>query len=313
MDSNFTYTLVSDIGSGGLFYNTCNETLDFETHPYEVCVLEIFFNVGAWDNVREGTNQIKWTRQHKIQASNHVAFVKPGYYDNHYDLLITIHHAMTGTKYGGFKTLNTKQEWYKSKVREWEKKVKDDDDLKVLMTRDQLAALEEDKKNTMERYKSMEARWELVFTRETDEEKRLGIFGIRLPPQIAYSLGIIHHINDDVPEINDGFKVDITNNDTTKNSLQLMWIFADFIQPTICGEFLLPVLRMTPIDLVSGALKHTVFSNQHYVAVKRRKMRELYVSIRERLDANPIRIGGRVTMTLHFRRINVQGSGDVAH
>src|SRR5271170_6463837 len=119
MDSNFTYTLVSDIGKGGLFYNICNETLDFETHPYEVCVLEIFFNIGAWDNVREGTNQIKWTRQQvkskskvtfgsdgkrtewvdkAVESTNHVAFVKPGYYDNHYDLLIAIHHAMTGTK-----------------------------------------------------------------------------------------------------------------------------------------------------------------------------------------------------------------------
>src|SRR5271167_201395 len=313
MDSNFTYTLVSDIGKGGLFYNICNETLDFETHPYEVCVLEIFFNVGAWDNVREGVNQIKWTRQHKTQASNHVAFVKPGYYDNHYDLLIAIHHAMTGTKYGGFKTLNTKHEWLKNKEKEFVRRQKEIDDTAIFDHKSRTNTLNTEKEVEMEKYKSMEVRWELVFTRETDEEKRLGIFGIRLPPQIAYSLGIIQHINDDVPEINDGFKVDITNNDTTKNSLQLMWIFADFIQPTICGEFLLPVLRMTPIDLVSGALEHTVFSNQHYVAVKRRKMRELYVSIRERLDANPIRIGGRVTMTLHFRRINVQGSGNVAH
>ena len=302
MDSNFTFTLVSELGGGGQFYNTCNETLDFETHPYEVCVLEIFFNVGAWDNVREGANQIKYTQDYKDRT----AFVKPGNYDNHYDLLIAIHNAMTGTKYGGFKLLDTREEWYKNKVRGWEKMMKDHEDLKVLLTRGQLAILEEGKKNTMERYKTMETRTELVFTRETLEEKKLWIFGIKLCPQLAYTLGIIHRINDDVPEIDNGFKLDITGNDVTKNSLQLMWIFADFIQPTICGEYLLPVLRMTPIDLASGALEHTVFSHQHYVAVKRRRVREFGISIHERLVADPIRIGGRVTITLHFRRIIIE-------
>src|SRR5271170_5884044 len=121
MDSNFTFTLVSELGDGGQFYNTCNEILDFETHPYEVCVLEIFFHVGAWDNVREGANQIKYMQDYKDRTT----LVKPGNYDNHHDLLVAIHHAMTGTAHGGFKLLDTKAEWLKNKLGDWEARKKE--------------------------------------------------------------------------------------------------------------------------------------------------------------------------------------------
>ena len=58
MQDNFTFTLVSDDSTGGNFYTLCNEMLDFQTVPYEVCMREIFISYGAWDNVRPGSN---WT------------------------------------------------------------------------------------------------------------------------------------------------------------------------------------------------------------------------------------------------------------
>src|SRR5271156_3972355 len=81
MESNFTYTLVSDLDNGSQFYNSCNKLLDFQTHPYEVCVREIFFNTSAWDNVRVGGNEIIFK---KVQYGNDFnCFVKPDKYNKH--------------------------------------------------------------------------------------------------------------------------------------------------------------------------------------------------------------------------------------
>ena len=58
MQNEFNYIMVSNRDGGGDFYNTCNETLDFQTNEYEVCMQELILNVGAWDNVRDGSNFI---------------------------------------------------------------------------------------------------------------------------------------------------------------------------------------------------------------------------------------------------------------
>ena len=80
MQDNFTYTLVSDDGNGGNFYNSCNEMLDFQTTPYEVCLREIFISYGAWDNVRLGSNWIGM-RDFSWLPWKYV-YMKPGKYDN---------------------------------------------------------------------------------------------------------------------------------------------------------------------------------------------------------------------------------------
>ena len=71
------------------------------------------------------------------------------------------------------------------------------------------------------------------------------------------------------------------------------------------GEKLLPILRMFPIRVSTGTLKHTIFSHQHYVPVKRTRIQQFGVSIRENLDFEPLTIYGQIIMTLHFQKINV--------
>src|SRR5271156_1171836 len=80
MQDNFTYTLVSDDGNGGNFYNSFNEMLDFQTTPYEVCLREIFISYGAWDNVRPGSNWIEM--RHVSWLPWKYVYMKPGKYDS---------------------------------------------------------------------------------------------------------------------------------------------------------------------------------------------------------------------------------------
>ena len=118
-----------------------------------------------------------------------------------------------------------------------------------------------------------------------------------------------------VPTITKDFKFDITNNEINKNNISLMWMFADFIEASIVGEFLLPILRMIPIDLSSssGASEHTIFAHQHYVPVKRCKMQDFGITLRERLDGEPINFIRPVIVTLHFQRINVEDTNDALY
>jgi hypothetical protein len=55
----FNYILVSDEDNGTQFSNICNQELNFQDgEPYEVCMQDMIYPIGAWDNVREGGNTI---------------------------------------------------------------------------------------------------------------------------------------------------------------------------------------------------------------------------------------------------------------
>src|SRR5438477_3179341 len=77
MQSEFNYILVSDEHNGSQFSNHCNEELNFQDEQYEVCMQDIIFPAGAWDNVRVGGNMIKLlygTMEEKIY------YITPGKY-----------------------------------------------------------------------------------------------------------------------------------------------------------------------------------------------------------------------------------------
>src|SRR5277367_6806024 len=59
MLSDFTYTLTGVI-VGGVLENRCHTELDFKSFAFEVCILDMLFMPGSWDNVRPGTNVIKY-------------------------------------------------------------------------------------------------------------------------------------------------------------------------------------------------------------------------------------------------------------
>ena len=78
MQDEFNYVLVSEDGEGKQFSNVCNEELDFATHPYEVCLQDMIFSAGSWDNVREGANtmDLVYWGKHQIPPGNYRSLPK---------------------------------------------------------------------------------------------------------------------------------------------------------------------------------------------------------------------------------------------
>ena len=96
MLSEFNYVLVSNHDEGGEFYNTCNEVLDFHTNEYEVCMQEMILTVGAWDNVRDGTNSI--IIRMGTQAPKTV-YIVPGHYPTIQSLVTAINNVIKPVGY----------------------------------------------------------------------------------------------------------------------------------------------------------------------------------------------------------------------
>ena len=95
----------------GDFFNTCNEMLDFQTNEYEVCMQEMILTIGAWDNVRDGTNSIIITTVKDVPI---IVTISPGHYATYQPLVTEINSPIQS--YGslnydeGAKTLEFKRE-----------------------------------------------------------------------------------------------------------------------------------------------------------------------------------------------------------
>ncbi len=127
-----------------------------------------------------------------------------------------------------------------------------------------------------------------------------------LSPQIAKQLGVRNDENGNPkPLINgsvitsEAFKFNVTEP-------EILWLFADFVNPTMMGSYSLPIIRMMPIPptVPEKQLEHTIFPHPFYVPVKSTKLSRLSVEFHEILDAPPITIEGEVIIQLHFQQIN---------
>src|SRR5258707_817993 len=68
MLTNFTFTMVGSVINGSIT-NHPNSTLDFSKNNYEVCILDMLFMPGSWDNVRAGKNIIRIRQNGEMQPS----------------------------------------------------------------------------------------------------------------------------------------------------------------------------------------------------------------------------------------------------
>ena len=82
----------------------------------------------------------------------------------------------------------------------------------------------------------------------------------------------------------------------------MLWVYADFIKPTIVGDCYAPILRLAPIQSKLGVLSHSIFALQHYIPVKRAKIQEFGIQICEQFNGPPIKIYDTAIITLHFRK-----------
>ena len=66
--------------------------------------------------------------------------------------------------------------------------------------------------------------------------------------QLAFMLGIVPNMSMNSPITKSGDKIDVTKIDMFRNTLNILWVLAYFIEPTIAGQYLTPLLRMVPIQ-----------------------------------------------------------------
>ena len=81
----------------------------------------------------------------------------------------------------------------------------------------------------------------------------------------------------------------------------MLWVFGDFMGNTIIGNLMLPMLRFIPVKVGSGILEHAIFSTQHYVRVRRKKITSLSLTFREQLTGGGLHVSEPIALTLHFR------------
>ena len=246
--------------------------LDFQTNEYEVCMQELMLTVGGWDNVRDGTNTMILKGNF---GSPLLLSIEPGHYPTIESLVKEFNKELSleNNRYRPSRTGN------------------DEYDLKLAAMVGYGGYFYYDETAKTLEFKIHEHE-PLGKSTETT---------IKFCKEFAYMLGIISNINMPVPIIKLGHKFDLSKIDMYRNTLTILWVFADFIDPTIVGPYLAPILRMVPIQLSSGNLEHQMFGLQYYLPVKRMHLQHFRIQIKEILNGPNIRIRGNVIIPLHFR------------
>ena len=127
--------------------------------------------------------------------------------------------------------------------------------------------------------------------------------------ELALQMGGIHkkgavlflQNGDYVHWINNTWKMEVSKIKPTLKLLQMISVYADFIENTMIGPNVAPLLRIVPIQFESGIVEHVMFSLQYYIPVKRCKIREFGITIREGVNGHVMNLRDVVTIILHFR------------
>ena len=124
--------------------------------------------------------------------------------------------------------------------------------------------------------------------------------------EVAFLLGMVSKVSTQPAPIKNGWRVDLDKVNVTRNNLSILWVFADFVEQTMVGPHMLPLLRLVPVQQMdSGNLEHSMFSLQNYIPVPRKRIRQFGVSLHTHWNAEPLPMRGPVAIVLHFRKINV--------
>jgi hypothetical protein len=270
MDDDFIYTMVSGDSDGGSFTNFPNDILDFSA-GYEVCLQDMLFMPGSWYNVRDASNYLMLG----YGDEDDDAFVKvraeipPGNYYIREDFVTALNMAIAAIPIDAYPASDA------HKIKYFDGK------FTLLIPNPNLPD---------------------VGTLTWTATHKLYKIKIRFSRELAYLIGVVDSMLDIVPWIEDGWVGQVKYFDLLKNTLPLIWVFADFVGTTIIGNLREPLLRMVPIQVGSGILEHSIFAADQYVGVKRKRMQALRVYIRDSILASqPLKIQGRIVLTLHFR------------
>src|SRR5277367_1175021 len=89
--------------------------------------------------------------------------------------------------------------------------------------------------------------------------------------------------------------------DFSRFLLKMLWLFGDFVAPTMLGSFQKPLLGMIPLDLSSTDVNYKILPKLYYYNVQRRRIKNFSITICSDFNGNVLNLLQPYQITLHFK------------
>src|SRR5277367_4443961 len=85
--------------------------------------------------------------------------------------------------------------------------------------------------------------------------------------------------------------------------MTMLWVFADFVEPTIMDSQQQPLLGMVPLDITQSDINYKLITKMFYYKVQQRKIRNITISICDDYMGNVLNITKEFIITLHVKPV----------
>src|SRR6266853_2438589 len=283
MLADFTYTMVGNAVNGTL-KNTTPYEFDFQTDEYEVCVLDMLFIPGAWDNVRAEANTIILREELLVR---HVQIDK----QSRLEFLTYTVRDITNVEFFTVPPGNyhTRKEFFQVVNKAMNSKA-------ILISTPGTHIDHANSETTVIIIPPTETRRQYVNHPKTYKIQ----YSLQFCNELAYLMGLIPALTLPVPAITDEWKCDTRSINPHRNNLTRLWMFGDFVQNTIIANLTKPLLRFIPVRVGSGIMEHAIFSVQNYTPVSRQCINRLCITLQATVNGTPLKMHDQIALTLHF-------------
>src|SRR5208282_233981 len=91
--------------------------------------------------------------------------------------------------------------------------------------------------------------------------------------------------------------------DFSRFLLSIIWIFGNFVSPTMLGSFQQPLVGMVSLDLSSMDVNYKILPKLYYYNVQRRRIKTFSITICSDFNGNVLNMLQPYQITLHFKPI----------
>ena len=296
MLDDFTVTLIVKDGKSSTLIS---QELDFTVEPYEVCMQDMIFVPGSWQNIREGKNFFSVYDIVSKQPSV-ILDIPVKHYTTKSEFLRAINVSLIG-KF----TVQCDMFYYHDK----DKTIFPNGEIEPGFIP---AFNPQWEKTEADTFPLKSASKPVVGEKVDDKIPDRVYFGgglktmlaIRFCKEMAILLGIVNLQSPNVPTILNGWNIPVKDIDLTKNNLPALWVYGDFVGTTMIGPCRDSILKIVPIQSDSLSIVHSVFHMQDFIAVRNRKIQNLTIWFQETPSSRRhFKIFYDVIITLYFRVI----------
>src|SRR5277367_6591602 len=260
---DFTVTFMGSEGCSNLYIN---HAIDFETHAYEVCMQEIIIQPNSWNNVSKA-------------GGTYIA---------------VYHDVATGREYRA-KAMFEIGNVFRSNA-----------ELVDAVNDAILIAIKKEIVTTPNAFKSWgDKKIERFIYRTAHNKHELKIAEhnyIVFDPILSYLFGVTSNIHAPSVMLYNDFLFD-DSIDVTRFIITMLWVFADFVEPTIMGSQQQPLLGIVPLDITQSDTNYKLIPKMFYYKVQQRKIRNIIISICDNYMGNVLDITKEFITILHFKRV----------